>query len=413
MPLTDTTVRNAKPDTRPRKLSDGGGMFLLVMPTGAKWWRLAYRYGGKQKLLSLGIYPETSLKDARDQRDAAKRLLAQGVDPSAHRKAEKASRYGTGNTFELVAREWFERHLSAKATSHSYKVIRRLERYVFPDLGRQQVDAIKAPDILAVIRKIEDIGKIETAHRAMQHIGQVIRYAIATGRAESDPTLSLRGALPPSETHHMAAPTDAAKVGELLRMMDAFDGGAIVKAAIELLPLIFVRPGELRTMRWEEIDFEAKEWRYTTGKKSTRNKPVEHLVPLSRQALAILETLRPMTAHLRGGWVFIGGRSSGRPMSAGAIGAAYKRLGIDTRNELTPHGWRAAARTLLHEHLRYPPEVIEHQLAHAVPDALGRAYNRTRFLDDRRKMMQAWADYLDTLKHGAQVIPIRPMGTVS
>ena len=249
---------------------------------------------------------------------------------------------------------------------------------------------------------MEGRNHLETAHRTLQHIGQVIRYAVATGRMETDPTQSLRGALPSSTPKHMAAPTDPAKVGELLRAVEGFSGGPVVSAALQLLPLLFVRPGELRTMRWEQIDFDHAEWRYTTSKTKT-----EHLVSLSKQALAILEELHPLTGHLVGGWVFSGGRSPKRPMSNVAINAAHRRMGIDTQNELTGHGWRACARTLLHERLRYAPEIIEHQLAHAVPDALGRAYNRTRFLEERRKMMQAWADYLDKLKTGADVVPMR------
>lgn len=397
MALTDTTIRNAKPGPKPIRLFDGGGLYLEVSPAGGKLWRLKYRIDGKEKRLALGTYPTTSLKDARSKRDEARKLLAAGIDPG--RKAEKAE--PAPDTFEAVAREWFSRHLEAKAPGHRDKVVRRLERDVFPHLGSRPVAEIKAPEILAVVRRIEARNVLETAHRALQNIGQVIRYAVATGRAEADPTQSLRGALAPWKPQHMAAPTDPAKVGEILRALDAFSGGPVVGAALRLLPLVFVRPGELRTMRWEQIDFEAKEWRYTVSKTKT-----DHLVPLSRQALAILEDIRPLTGHLPGGWVFPGGRSPKSPMSNAAINAAYRRLGIDTRNELTGHGWRAAARTLLHENLNYPPEIIEHQLAHSVPDTLGRAYNRTRFIAERRKMMQAWADYLHTLKAGAEVIPM-------
>ena len=403
MPLTDTAIRNAKPGPKPARLFDGGGLYLEVAPSGGKWWRLKYRIDGKEKRLSLGVYPDVGLKEARDRRDDARKLLAAGIDPTAQRKAEKATRAELApDTFEAVAREWFSRHLEAKAPGHRDKVVRRLERDVFPHLGSRPVAEIKAPEILAVVRRIEARNVLETAHRALQNIGQVIRYAVATGRADSDPTQSLRGALAPWKPQHMAAPTDPAKVGEILRSLDAFSGGPVVGAALRLLPLMFVRPGELRTMRWDQIDVEAKEWRYTVSKTKT-----DHLVPLSRQALAILEALRPLTEHLPGGWVFPGGRSPKSPMSNMAINAAYRRMGIDTRNELTGHGWRAVARTLLHENLNYPPEIIEHQLAHAVPDTLGRAYNRTRFIAERRKMMQAWADYLDTLKAGAEVIPLR------
>lgn len=402
MPLSDTAIRNAKSGPKPLRLFDGGGLYLEVSPSGGKWWRLKYRFASKEKRLSLGVYPDVGLKDARDRRDAARKQLAAGIDPGAQRKAEKATRAElAANTFEAVAREWFIRHLDAKAPSHRDKVVRRLELYVFPYLGARPVTEIKAPEILAVVRRIEARNVLETAHRALQNIGQVIRYAVATGRADSDPTQSLRGALPPTTRRHMAAPIDPAKVGQILRMVDAFNGGPIVHAALRLMPLLFVRPGELRTMRWADIDLDAAEWRYTASKTKT-----DHLVPLSRQAIAILEELRPLTGHLPGGWVFPGGRSPKSPMSNMAINAAYRRMGIDTRNELTGHGWRAVARTLLHENLNYPPEIIEHQLAHAVPDTLGRAYNRTRFIAERRKMMQAWAEYLDTLQAGAEVIPI-------
>ena len=400
MALTDTAVRNSKPSEKAQRLFDGGGLYLEVSPSGGKWWRLKYRFAGREKRLSLGTYPDVSLKDARVRRDDARKRLSDGIDPSAHRKARQAAQAETsGNTFEAIGREWIARHLTKKSSTHHDKVARRIEREVFPYLGKCPVSEISAPEILRVLRRIEARNHLETAHRVMQHIGQVIRYAVATGRADSDPTLALRGALPPATVKHMAAPTEPKEVAELLRMLDAFAGGPVVGAALRLLPLLFVRPGELRTMQWEQIDFKAKEWRYTTSKTQT-----EHLVPLSKQAIAILEELHPLTGHLVGGWVFPGGRSPKSAMSNAAINAAYRRLGIDTRNELTGHGWRACARTLLHEQLKYQPEVIEHQLAHAVPDALGRAYNRTRFIDDRREMMQKWADYLDRLKAGAEVV---------
>ena len=403
MSLTTTAIRNAKPGEKTARLFDGGGLYLEVTPAGGKWWRLKYRYAGKEKRLSLGTYPDVSLKDARGRRDEARRLLSEGIDPSDHRKAQKTAKAVlAANTFEAVAREWIAWHLSKKSPSHRDKVASRLERDVFPYLGSKPIALIKAPDVLTVIRRVEARNALETAHRVKGHIGQVMRYAVQTGRAEADPTQSLRGALPSWTKQHMAAPTEPAKVGELLRMVDSFAGGPVVGAALRLLPLLFVRPGELRTMRWEQIDTEAKEWRYTASKTKT-----EHLVPLSKQALAILEDLRPLTGHLPGGWVFPGGRSTKKPMSDMAINAAYRRLGIDTQNELTGHGWRACARTLLHENLHYLPEVIEHQLAHAVPDSLGRAYNRTRFIRERRKMMQEWADYLEKLKAGAEIIPMR------
>lgn len=403
MALTDPAVRNARSGPKPIRLFDGGGLYLEVTPAGGKLWRLKYRFAGKEKRLALGAYPAVSLKVARDRRDEAKRKLSAGIDPAAEKRAEKARQVQlSASSFEVVAREWDARHLAKRAPSHRAKVMARLERDVFPYIGRRPVSEITAPEILDVLHRIERRNVLETAHRARQHIGQVIRYAIATGRTNTDPTQALRGALPAASVRHMAAPTDPAKVGELLRATEGFKGGAVVAAALRLLPLLFVRPGELRTMRWVDVDLDAGEWRYRTSKTGT-----DHLVPLAPQAVAILKDLHPLTGHLPGGWVFPGGRSPLRPMSDMAINAAYRRLGIDTRSEITGHGWRAVARTLLHEKLGYPPEVIEHQLAHAVPDALGRAYNRTKFIKERREMMRAWANYLDQLRTGAEIVPIR------
>jgi integrase len=400
--LTDTYLRNLRPKDRLYRVSDGKGLCIEVTPAGAKLWRFRYRLDGKTNMVSLGRYPSVSLARARRLRDEYRAKLDQGIDPAQAKKKEKLQRQIlNATTFEAIASEWIERHLSSKAPGHREKVVRRLERDVFPYLGPRPIADITAPEILQVVRRIEKRGVLETAHRALQNIGQVIRYAIATGRATFDPTPSLRGALPPVKSRHMAAPTDSpSKVGEFLRMMEAFKGGPVVAAALRLLPYLFVRPGELRTMRWEDVDLQAAEWRFITSKTKT-----EHIVPLSRQALTILRDLYPLTGHLPGGWVFPGGRSPLKPLSEAAINAAYRRLGIDTQNELTGHGWRATARTFLHERLNYPAEIIEHQLAHAVPDSLGRAYNRTRFLADRKKMMQAWGDYLDDLRNQTIVVP--------
>jgi integrase len=400
MALNDVRLRQLKPRDKPYRLYDEGRLYLEVTPAGGKLWRWKYQFAGKEKLLALGKYPAVSLKEARAKRDEARRQLESGVDPSAVRKQEKLKALELAeNTFAAVAREWAARHLASKSEKYRAKVVRTLERDVFPYIGKRPVEQLNAPEILTCVRKVEARGRLETAHRALQYVGQVCRYAVATGRAISDPTAALRRALPPVKPRHMAAPTEPGHVGQLLRTLDAFAGGAFVGAAIRLLPLLFVRPGELRTMRWEDVDLDAAEWRYTVGKTKT-----EHLVPLSPQAVAILQELWPLSGHLPGGWVFPGARSPKRPMSDAAMNAAYRRLGIDTRSELTGHGWRAVARTLLHERLGYKPEVIEHQLAHRVPDTLGRAYNRTRFIDERRKMMNAWADYLDSLRKGADVI---------
>lgn len=400
MPLTDTAVRNAKPGEKALRLFDERGLYLEVSPAGGKWWRLKYRFGGKEKRLSLGVYPAVSLKAARERRDEARRLLADGVDPSENRKATKAAgQERASNSFEAVAREWIASYLAGKSGSHRDKVIRRLERDVFPWLGGRPVAELTPPEILAAMRRIETRGALETAHRALQNVGQVCRYAVATGRAERDPTQDLRGALPPVEEGHFAAIVEPRAVGELLRAIEAFRGSLQVACALKLAPLLFVRPGELRKARWEDIDLDAGEWRFFVTKTKT-----EHIVPLAPQALTILHELHPLSGHRT--FVFPG-RDPLKPMSEAAVNAALRRMGYDTRTEVTGHGMRAMARTLLHEELGFAPEVIEHQLAHRVPDSLGSAYNRTKFLAERRRMMAAWADYLDKLKAGAEVIPLQ------
>ena len=403
MKLTDIAIRRTQPGDKPIKLNDGNGLFLSVQPNGSRWWRLRYHFAKKEKMLSLGTYPEITLKDARDRREEARKLLANGIDPSEQRKTTRlAQELASCATFEAVARQWDAEHMINKANSHRDKVMRRLEVDVFPWIGRRPIEQITAPEILVVLRRIVARGVLETAHRAQQNIGQVIRYAIATGRATTDPTQALRGALPTYKPGNMPSPAESPqKTAELLRMMEAFQGSHQVASALKLLPLLFCRPGELRHMRWEEINIETHEWRYLVSKTKT-----QHIVPLSQQALAILEDLRPLTGHLPGGWVFPG-RNPKTPMSNMAINAAYRRMGIDTKTELTGHGWRSVARTLLHEQLHFNPEIIEHQLAHRVPDALGTAYNRTKFIKERRDMMQTWANYLDKLKKGAQVMKLR------
>lgn len=399
MALTDTAVRNAKPGTKPVKLSDGRGLFLLVTPTGGKWWRFRYRFDGKEKLLSLGVYPDVRLKAARDRRDDARKLVADGIDPGENRKAVKAAKADrAANSFEVVAREWFEKHKHTWAENHSEKIIQRFERDVFPWIGERPIADITAPELLSVVRRIEGRGVLETAHRALGNCGQVFRYAIATGRGGSDPSRDLRGALTPVKGGNFAAITEPAKVGELLRTLDGYKGSFIVACALRLMPLVFVRPGELRKARWADIDLDAADWRYTVTKTNT-----QHIVPLSTQAVAILRELHPLTGS--GTFVFPSARSSKRPMSDNAILAAMRRMGI-TKDEMSGHGFRATARTILDEVLEVRPDLIEHQLAHAVKDPNGRAYNRTAHLPARREMMQQWADYLDKLKAGAEVIPL-------
>lgn len=391
MPLSDTSIRNAKLPEKPIKLADSGGLYLLLKPSGAKWWRLDYRFAGKRKTLSMGVYPDVGLKAARDKRDEAKRLLANGIDPGEERKIQKAARSERAeNSFEAVAREWFAKFSPNWADSHAVKIIRRLERDVFPWLGARPIAEIKAAELLRAIKKIESRGVLETAHRALQNCSQIFRYAVAHGLCERDPSTDLRGALPPVKGRHFAAIIDPLGVAKLLRSFDDFKGSYVVLCALKLAPLFFVRPGELRKAEWEQIDLDSGQWSYTATKTDTA-----HLVPLASQAVAILRDLFALTGH--GRYVFAG-RDPQRPMSENTVNAALRRLGYDTQKDITGHGFRAMARTILHEELHFDPVVIEHQLAHSVPDALGTAYNRTKFIKERKVMMQTWADYLEELK---------------
>ena len=402
--LTDTAIRNAKAAGKNLKLADEKGLFLLVTPSGGKWWRLNYRFGGKQKTLSLGIYPEVGLKDARERREAARKLLANGVDPGEHRKATKAIKLELAtNSFETIAREWLAKEKPGWADTHYSKILLRLENDVFPWIGKMPITEVTAPVLLSMARRVEGRGAHDTAHRVLQNCGQVFRYAIATGRAERNPTPDLRGALTAVRQSHFPTLTDPIKVAELLRAIDGFRGTLVVQCALKLAPLVFTRPGELRMARWADIDLPRARWSYHVSKTKT-----DHVVPLSRQAVAILKEIHPLTGH--GEYVFPGARDHARPLSPAAVGAALQRMGYDTKTEITGHGFRAMARTLLAERLKFDPQIIEHQLAHRVPDALGSAYNRSKFIDDRVAMMQAWADYLDELKAGAQVIPMTAKG---
>ena len=358
----------------------------------------------------MGTYPDTGLKAAREKRDQARALLAEGVDPSETRRAEKASRsQAVANGFEAVAREWHALiHLAEVSAGHAARTLIRLEQDVFPWLGGLSVGEIKAPQLLQTMRRIEARGAIETAHRALQACGQVFRYAIATGRAERDPTPDLRGALKPVLVQHMAAITDPKRVGELLRAIEGYKGMPITRAALQLAPLVFVRPGELRKAEWVEFDLDAAQWRIPAARmKRTKQEKLSgtaHVVPLSRQAVAILRELHPLTGH--GRYLFPSPRTGERPMSDNGVLSALRRMGFPS-DEMTGHGFRAMARTLLAERLGVDEAVIEAQLAHAVKDSLGRAYNRTEFLEQRRKMLQTWADHLDRLRDGAEIIPIK------
>jgi integrase len=401
MPLTNTEIRNAKPAKKPIKLFDGGGLFLLIAPAGGKWWRLKYRFGGKEKLLSLGTYPEVSLSEAREKRDQARKLLAANVDPGENRKAQKAAKTDSdANSFEVIAREWFGKFSPVWADSHADKIIRRLERDVFPWIGKQPISDITAPALLATMRRIENRGAVETAHRALQNCSQIFRYAIATGRATRDPGADLRGALPPSKGKHHASITDPKAIGELLRAIAGYQGSLITKCALQLAPLFFVRPGELRKAEWAEFNFDTAEWRIPAERMKMRE---QHIVPLSTQAIAILKELQPLTGS--GRYVFPGARTNGRPMSENTVNAGLRRLGYGS-DQMTGHGFRSMASTLLNEQ-GWNRDAIERQLAHAERDTIRAAYNYAEHLPERRKMMQAWSDFLDELTLGAQVIPLK------
>jgi integrase len=397
--LNDVAVRNAKAKEKPYKLSDERGMYLLVNKAG-KYWRMNYRYLGKSKTFALGVYPDISLKDARSRRDDAKKLLANDIDPSENKKATKATRVENSiNSFEVIAREWLEVFFKTKSDSHKQKTFRRLEVYLFPFVGSKAMADITAVDILEALKRPQNQNKLETAHRALQATSQVFRYAVQTGRAVRDVTVDLKGALPPANTQHMAALTEPSDVAELLRAIDGFVGTLTVECALRLAPLVFTRPSELRRAKWADIDLDAGTWSYLVTKTKT-----DHIVPLSKQAISILKLIQPLSGH--GEFVFQNGHDPKKPMSDAAINASLRRMGYDTKTQITGHGFRAMARTILHERLNIDPHIIEHQLAHAVPDNLGGAYNRTKFLDQRKVMMQQWADYLDELKAGAKIISI-------
>ena len=403
MALSDVKIRNSKPSNKQVKLFDGDGLYLLIVPQGGKYWRFKYRFEGKEKLLALGTYPEISLADARQSRDESRRQVAHGIDPSAVRKAQKQAETEERETFEVIAREWHIKFNPTWTPGHATTILSRLERDLFPWIGKRPMTEIKAPELLAVLRRIESRGALESAHRIRTIAGQVFRYAVATGRAERDPAADLRGALPqPKEKHH-AAITDPKAVASLLRAIDGYEGHFVVKCALRLAPMFFVRPGELRSSEWAEIDFDEAAWNIPAVKMKMKQ---PHMVPLCRQAVEILSELKELTGASK--YVFPSGRSFARPMSNNAILAALRRMGY-SKDEMTGHGFRAMARTILDEVLHIRPDYIEHQLAHAVRDPLGRAYNRTAHLDERRKMMQKWADYLDGLKGGAVVLPFNKL----
>jgi integrase len=396
MALTDTQIKNSKPSDKQYKLSDGGGMYLLVTPAGGKLWRFDYRFEDRRKTLAMGAYPEISLAEARSKLLDARRDLSHGVDPGAKAWAEKQP-----DSFKAVALEWHSRMLPTWTEGHAKTIIGRLERDVFPWIGKDKIKDITAPDVLRVLRRVEARGAIESAHRIKTVCGQVFRYAIATGRAERDQAADLKGALTPVSQKHMAAITEPELLAGLLRSIDDYQGSFVVRCALKIQAYTFVRPGELRHAEWSEIDLDAAQWNIPAEKMKMR---APHIVPLARQVVAILKDLHPLTGA--GQYVFPNGRTNQKPMSENAILGALRNMDY-TKEQMTGHGFRAAARTILDEILQQRIDLVEHQLAHAVKDVNGRAYNRTRHLPARQEMMQTWADYLDGLKAGAQVIPLR------
>jgi len=393
MALTAKQVEQAKPKDKDYKLGDSAGLFLLVKKSGAKYWRYKYRLSGKEKLLALGVFPAISLQQARKKHQAARELLEAGIDPNIDKKTKKAaSNEAAAISFEYVSREWFATKMNGKSQSHQKRTMRLLEKDLFPRIGKNPINDITPPELLAALRRIESRGAIETAHRAKQAAGQVFRYAIATGRAERDPSADLRDVLITPTKKHFPSITNPDEVGKLLTAIDEFQGTATVKAALALSPLLFCRPGELRQMEWVDINWGANQWELSATKMKMKE---PHIVPLSMQALTILNEQQLLTG--RGRYVFPSARGASRPLSENGVRTALRTMGYDNET-MTPHGFRAMARTILDEVLEYRIEWIECQLAHAVKDANGRAYNRTTYLKQRTEMMQRWADYLDELR---------------
>ncbi len=398
--LTVTAIKAGQ--GKPGKLADGGGLFLLTKPNGSRLWRMKYRYAGKEGTLSFGPYPEVTLAEARKRRDEARAILRNGDNPGEAKRARKvAAKVAAANSFESVAAEWLLRQKPKMAKATFDKAKWTLDELAGPWLGARPISEIDAPEMLAVLRRIEARGAHETAHRTKQRCGQIFRYAIATGRATADPTASLKGALSPVRITSRAAITDAGAIGVLLRAIDGYTGGLVARCALKLAPLVFVRPGELRRAEWVEFDLDKAEWRIPAEKMKMR---AEHIVPLSAQALAVLRDIEPLTG--RGRFVFPGARSRAVCMSEATVNAALRGMGFD-KHTMTGHGFRAMASTRLNE-MGWAPDVIERQLAHAERNKVRAAYNRAQHLPERRKMMQAWANYLDGLRQeSSKVVPFK------
>jgi integrase len=405
MNLTSIKIKNAKAKDKPYKLYDRDGLFLQIMPSGklspkgSRYWRLKYRFEGRERLLALGIYPEISLAEAREKCSEARKQLKAGIDPGEVKKATKQG--VSSDSFAVVAEEWHSKNIKFWTPGHAETILSRLKRDVFPIIGKRPIGEIKAPEILKALRIVEGRGANETAHRIRSLCGQVFRYAIATGRAERDWAADLRNALEPVKTKHFAALTEPETVSGLLRAIDGYQGSFTVKCALKIASLTYVRSGELRQAEWSEINLDQALWCIPASRMKMRE---PHIVPLPRQAVEIFSDLKQLTGESR--FVFPSGRSFHRAMSENAILAALRRMGY-TKEEMTGHGFRAMARTMLDEILHFPPEIIEHQLAHAVRDPLGRAYNRTAHIEQRKQMMQGWADYLDKLKTQVKVVPFK------
>jgi integrase len=401
-PLTDMQVKNAKPKDKPYKLADGGGLYLEVMPTGSKLWRMKFmQASGKESRLSFGSYPEVSLTQARTARGSARQLRAADIDPGkAKRDSKDAKAAAALHTFEAIARQWLSKTAADRADSTQQKNTSWLEKNIFPSIGTMPISTIKPRDVLVALHKIEARGAIESAHKIKQLCGQIFRFAVAAGLAERDVTADLRDALSAVPEAHYAAITEPKQVAELLRSIYTYSGHPYATAALKLSPMVFQRPGELRSMEWAEIDLDGAEWRIPGHKMKMKN---DHIVPLATQAVEVLRGIQPMTGH--GRYVFPSVRTGQRCMSENTINAALRSMGY-SKEVMTGHGFRAMARTIMDEVLGERVDLIEHQLAHAVKDPNGRAYNRTAHLPARREMMQRWANYLDRLRDGAAVIAL-------